>query len=96
MLRLPDATHENAMEYHVPLPAAPTDLVELDETLRRQDPAAMVDVDASGSTLRISSAMAATDLAEALRARPAHRHPRRGAAAFGVLRRLLGLSLAGG
>lgn len=55
------------MEFHVSLPAAPTDLVELGETLRRQDPAAMVDVDASGSTLRISSAMAATDLAEALR-----------------------------
>lgn len=55
------------MEFHVSLPAAPTDLDELGETLRRQDPAAMVDIDASGSTLRISSALAATDVAEALR-----------------------------
>jgi hypothetical protein len=57
------------MEFHVQLPPTPNspDLVELNESLRRQDPAALVDVDASGSTLRISSAMAAPDLAEALR-----------------------------
>ncbi|MDH5823710.1 hypothetical protein QFW77_12000 [Luteimonas sp. RD2P54] len=54
------------MEFHVAVPGTPPDLAAVERALAALDPAALVDLDAAGATLRVSTSMAAAQLAALL------------------------------
>jgi len=54
------------MEFHVFLNQAPPDLEAIGDAIREVDPAAVLDVDASGSVMRVAAAVAASELVDLL------------------------------
>jgi len=54
------------MEFHVYLDRSVPDLAAIDEAIRDVDPAAVLDVDASGSVMRVAAAVNALELVELL------------------------------
>jgi hypothetical protein len=50
------------MEFHVTLDDAPPDLPMLEKAFRSLDPAAVVDMDPTGHTLRIAAAVGTADV----------------------------------
>lgn len=55
------------MEFHVHLAGARPDLSAIEATLLDADPAALVDLDATGDTLRVAGAFTAVDVGMLLR-----------------------------
>ena len=54
------------MEFHVYLDGPVPDLAAVDDAIRDVDPAAVLDVDPSGSVMRVAAAVSARELVELL------------------------------
>lgn len=54
------------MEFHIPLAGSLPDLGAVEETLRSVDPAALVDIDPAGRTLRVTAVLSVSELAALL------------------------------
>lgn len=58
---------EVGVEFHVQLAGVQPDLGAIEQALLDADPAALVDIDASGGTLRVAGAFTAVDLVVLMR-----------------------------
>ena len=54
------------MEFHICLDRPVPDLAAIDDAIRDVDPAAVLDVDASGSIMRVAAAVSALELVDLL------------------------------
>ena len=58
----PDCPEDRRVEFHIHLAGARPDLGAIEDALLDADPAALVDLDATGDTLRVAGAFSAVDV----------------------------------